>query len=348
MLVLLTALSQDLVQLHGRLPLSRVLQPAADLAREGFPVGPLTAQQWARGRLQGDEAKAVLLPHGRAPLAGEIFTNPDLADTFELLGREGAKRGFYEGRIAAAIVSAVREFGGLLSEEDLRTHRTTFLAPLSTVYRGVRVYEPPAPTHGVAALEALGILAELEATDESSSKGQGRGKGRGRESDYDTHLAVECMRLAFADALQYVCDGQQDESSSSNSSSSSGGVARLLDPLYLRERAKKVNRRRASEVFCGDPDRDPDADALAAYAAGETVYFCVVDGAGNACSFINSNYMGFGSGIVPAGTGFTLHNRGHNFSLQLGHPNQVIQAAHSCTCRPHCLWLVSSLADRPE
>jgi len=293
---------EDLLERHGRLKLLDALQPAIDLAREGFPVAPMTARQWARSFVQGEEAQRVLFRNGRAPEPGEVLTNPDLADTLALLGNKGARAGFYEGRVALALVSAVRDLGGLLDLPDLAAHRTGFEPPLSVVYRGIRVFQAPPPTHGVALLEALGLLNLLEPLHPSSSSSSSGPASE--ESEQQVHLAVECMRLAYADALQFVCDPRCSEA-----------ALGLLEDEYLSRRALQVDPAAASEVRSGG---DP-----APFAAGETAYFCCVDGDGNACSFINSNYMGFGTGIMPRGTGFTLQNRGHNFSLHRGHPNQV-------------------------
>lgn len=210
------------------------------------------------------------------------------------------------------------EHGGLLSLADLAAHRTGFLPAVSGVYRGVRVFQAPPPTHGLAVLEALQLLARLEpatpsptsssASSSSSSKGQQAPSHR--ESALQTHLAVECMRLAYADALQHVCDPNPSPSSGSQLAG-----LQLLDEAFLDGRARLVDPLMASEIrYGGDPGP---------YSEGETAYFCCVDGDGNACSLINSNYMGFGTGIMPRGTGFTLQNRGHNFSLLSDHPNAL-------------------------
>jgi gamma-glutamyltranspeptidase/glutathione hydrolase len=249
-----------------------------------------------------------------------VLTNPDLAETFRTLAEFGSKEGFYTGRIAEAIVAATKEFGGVLELEDLAQHSTAFDEPSSTVYKGIRVYETPPPTHGVAALIALRLIEEVErlhsykshkgttsfsleedrqaAFDFSSPNKTDRG------SEYQAHIAIECMRVAFADCLQHISDPRVNEIP----------LEELLSAEYIHRRAQQINTERSSPVTATD---------FSAFAANETVYFCVVDREGNACSMINSNYMGFGSGIVPNGTGFTLHNRGHNFSLERGHPNQA-------------------------
>ncbi|HWQ04450.1 MAG TPA: gamma-glutamyltransferase family protein [Longilinea sp.] len=281
----------DLHERFGRLPLAQVLAPVEKQADEGFPVAPITAFYWQRAA-QGQLARAVngreLTLAGRGPAAGEVFRNPGLARALRIIA-EGGKQAFYQGPIAESIAAVVAEAGGCLTETDLAAHASTWEQPISVDYRGLRIWECPPNGQGLAALLALNLLAgfDLAALPPLSSQ--------------RLHLEIEAMRLAFADAFQFVADP----------AFAPAPLEALLSPAYAEERRKLIDPRRAIETLAhGTPP-----------AVSDTVYFCVVDGQGNACSFINSNYMGFGTGIVPRGWGFSLQNRGHNFSLQSGHPN---------------------------
>ena len=283
----------DLIEKHGSLSMSEILAPAIRLADEGFPVAPLTAYFWSRGadkQLKSSLNGIELTMDGRGPRAGEIFRNPGLAKTLSVIAREN-KRGFYQGQIAEAVVSVIKEAGGCLSAEDLESHESSWESPISVDYRGLRVYECPPNGQGITALIALNILEgfDLAALDSLST-----GK---------MHLLIEAMRLAFADARWYVADP----------AFSKIPVEELLSKEYAGERRKLIDLKRASI----DPKRGTPV------ASSNTVYLSVADKFGNACSFINSNYMGFGTGIVPKGWGFTLQNRGHNFSLDANHPNAL-------------------------
>ena len=283
----------DLSERHGRLPLSRILGPAIRLAEEGFPVAPITAYFWQRGaerQLAQAPGGQELTLDGRAPRAGEIFRNPGLARTLRAVA-EGGKAAFYQGRIAEAIAVTVQRAGGCLSVEDLASHHSTWDEPISTTYRGLRIWECPPNGQGLAALLALNMLEgfDLASLDPLSPE--------------RLHLEIEAMRLAFADARWYVADPQFTNLP----------IYQLLSKAYAAERRKLINPGRATlDQRRGSP-----------VAGSDTVYFSVVDGEGNACSFINSNYMGFGTGIVPSGWGFSLQNRGHNFSLDPAHPNAL-------------------------
>lgn len=283
----------DLIEKHGSLSMSDILAPAIRLADEGFPVAPLTAHFWARGADR--QLKSALNGHeltidGRAPKAGEIFQNKGLARTFKLVAEQGAQ-GFYQGSVAESIVTVIKEAGGCLSAEDLASHVSTWESPISVDYRGLRVYECPPNGQGITALIALNILEgfDLASMDLLSPE--------------KMHLMIEAMRLAFADAKWYVSDP----------AFSNIPMKELLSKEYASERRKLIDMKRATV----DPQRGSPVNSSG------TVYLSVVDGMGNACSFINSNYMGFGTGIVPKGWGFTLQNRGHNFSLDPNHPNAL-------------------------
>lgn len=283
----------DLVARHGRLDMGRVLAPAIRLAEEGFPVAPITAHFWERGverQLRHALGGLALTIDGRAPRTGEIFRNPGLANTFRIVA-EGGKKAYYEGSIAADIAAAVQASGGVMDEADLAAHGSTWDAPISAMYRGIRVWECPPNGQGLAALLALNLL---EGFDLAALPPLGPER---------LHLQIEAMRLAFADAGWHVADP----------AFSPAPLNELLSKEYAAERRKLLNPSRATI----NPERGSPK------SGSDTVYLTVVDGEGNACSFINSNYAGFGTGIVPSGRGFTLQNRGHNFSLDPGHPNAL-------------------------
>lgn len=283
----------DMIERFGRLPLTDVLAPARRLAQEGFPVAPITAYYWQRAA-DVQLAQAVngreMTKDGRGPRAGEIFRNPGLVRAFDTIAA-GGKKAYYEGPIANAVVAVVREAGGCLAESDLAAHTSTWETPIRIPYRDLMIWECPPNGQGIAALLALNLLEGFDLA------------GLPPLSPQRLHLEIEAMRLAFADAFYYVADPAFQPAP----------LDELLSRGYAAERRKQIDLRRANlKVRHGVP-----------LASSDTVYFCVVDREGNACSFINSNYMGFGTGIVPSGWGFTLQNRGHNFSLQPGHPNVV-------------------------
>jgi gamma-glutamyltranspeptidase / glutathione hydrolase len=283
----------DLLDRFGRLRLETVLSPAVRLAEDGFPVAPLTSYFWQRGaerQLKHAPGGEELLLSGRGPQAGEIFRNPGLARTFKLVA-EGGMKAFYEGPIAEAIVSVIQEAGGCLDLKDLAGHNSTWDTPICATYRGLRVWECPPNGQGLAALLALNILEgfNMEAYPPLSAK--------------RLHLQVEAMRLAFADTRWYVADPEFNPTP----------LDVLLSKAYAEERRKLIDPFRAN----------PKQAQGGPFPGSDTVYFSVVDAEGSACSFINSNYMGFGTGIVPRGWGFSLQNRGHNFSLEDGHPNAL-------------------------
>jgi len=281
----------DLIEKHGTKSMGEILAPAIRLGEEGFPVAPLTSYFWQRGaarQLRSAPNGIEMTLDGRGPGAGEIFKNPGLARTFRKIA-EGGRQAFYQGEIAEAIAGVVQEAGGCLTVEDLREHSSSWEAPISTTYRGYRVYECPPNGQGLAALIALNLLEgfDLGSLDPISPD--------------RLHLEVEALRLAFADARWYVSDPKFSDTP----------LDQLLSKGYATERRKLIDPRRARL----------DQKRGAGPISSDTVYFSVVDRTGNACSFINSNYMGFGTGIVPKGWGFTLQNRGHNFDLDPGHPN---------------------------
>jgi gamma-glutamyltranspeptidase/glutathione hydrolase len=283
----------DLVEAFGRLEMSQVLAPAIRLAEDGFPVAPITAYFWSRGaerQLRSAPGGTELTIDGRAPKAGEIFSNPGLARTLRAVAR-GGKKTFYQGEIAEAIVDIVDQAGGCLSPADLAAHYSTWDTPISTIYRGLRIWECPPNGQGLAALLGLNILEGFNLSEFSP------------QSAARLHLEIEAMRLAFTDTSWYVADPAFNPAP----------LDELLSKDYAAERRQLIDPSRATlDQQHGTPT-----------SASDTVYLSVVDGNGNACSFINSNYMGFGTGIVPPGWGFSLQNRGHNFSLDANHPNAL-------------------------
>ena len=281
----------DLIQKHGSFSMAEILAPAIRLASDGFPVAPITSYFWERGVER--QLKSALNGHeltidGRGPHAGEIFRNPGLAKTFETVA-SGGKSAYYQGEIAESIVNVLKEAGGCLTMDDLASHTSTWEEPISVDYRGYRVYECPPNGQGITALIALNLLEGFDLASLESL------------SVEKMHLMIEAMRLAFADSSWYVADPKF----------SNIPIKELLSKEYAAKRRKLINTQSAiRNIEHGFP-----------VSSSDTVYLSVVDKFGNACSFINSNYMGFGTGIVPKGWGFTLQNRGHNFSLDPNHPN---------------------------
>jgi gamma-glutamyltranspeptidase/glutathione hydrolase len=280
----------DLLERHGSMPMSKVLEPAARLAEEGFPVAPVAAHFWQHGEKLLRERGPELLIDGKAPRAGEIFRNPGLARTFRTVG-EGGREAFYGGDLTRRIVESMEALGGVMTEADLGNHCSTWETPICTDYRAVRVWECPPNGQGLTALVALNLLKGWELRD-LEPLGPAR-----------LHRLIEALRLAFADSRTYVADPAHNPAP----------LEALLSDGYAEKRRKLISLDRATT----------DSVAGSPLASSDTVYFCVVDGQGNACSFINSNYMGFGTGIVPEGTGFALQNRGHNFTLERGHANAL-------------------------
>jgi gamma-glutamyltranspeptidase/glutathione hydrolase len=299
----------DMIKRYGTMSLYDVLFPAIRLAEDGFPVSPLTSVHWshgAEGILASAPGGRALTIGGRGPREGEIFRNPGLARTFHAVIDDG-KAGFYQRHVARDIVKAVQEAGGVMSLEDLARHASTWEEPISVPYRGMRVWECPPNGQGLAALLALSILDgfDLGALAPLSAE--------------RWHLVVEAMRLGFADALRFVADPAV----------SPAPIAELLSETYAAGRRRLIDHGRAmEEAHHGTPGASGTTGAFGTANPGtDTVYFCAADRMGNACSFINSNYMGFGTGIVPGPEGkdwgFTLQNRGMNFSLDPSHPNAL-------------------------
>jgi len=280
----------DLLDRFGRLGLDRVLQPAIHYATEGYPVTEVIAGQWQDGEAyleQDEEARRVFLPGGRAPRAGQRFTCPDLAASLRQVAEQGPDA-FYRGPIAEAIAATSRALGGLLTEEDLARHTSTWVDPIHIDYRGLRVYECPPNGQGITALMALNILSgyDLPAMEFASADA--------------LHWKMEAIKLAMTDAARYVADPAM----------APVPVEGLLAPEYAAERRGLISPERAIAAPTPGMPRN-----------GDTVYLCAADAEGNAVSFINSISASWGSGVVARGTGIVLQNRGAGFSLDPEHPN---------------------------
>jgi gamma-glutamyltranspeptidase/glutathione hydrolase len=290
----------DLVERHGSMSLSKIFAPAVRLAEKGFPVAPITSHFWQRGverQLQTSINGIEMTIDGRAPNPGELFRNLGLARTLKKIAR-GGKKAYYEGEIAESMVSTVQQAGGCLALADLADHVSTWDKPVSTSYAGLRLWECPPNGQGITALLALNLLEGFDLPSDPLSADR-------------MHLEIEALRLAFIDTTWYVTDPHHRKTSQKYK----------LSKVYLGLNSKKYSALRRKLI---DPQKATlDQQRGTPLASSDTVYFCVVDQVGNACSFINSNYMGFGTGIVPHGWGFTLQNRGHNFSLDPGHPNAL-------------------------
>ena len=280
----------------GKLPLSDSLAPAIFYADDGFPVTDVIAEAWARmtRKLAADpNAAQTYLPGGRAPRVGEVFKNPRLAASLRLIAAKGAA-GFYEGRTADAIVAVGREKGGTMTLADLKEFKPEWVDPISTTYRGWNVYELPPNTQGIAALMMLNVM-------EQYPLGQ-----YGFHSAKALHVMIEAKKLAYADMLRYVADPRFAKVP----------VLPMLNKERAKDRARLINPAKAAcEVA---PSR---LEGLTDSTGGDTIYLSVIDKDGNIVSLIQSLYSSFGSGIVPADTGFMLHNRGALFTLESGHPN---------------------------
>jgi gamma-glutamyltranspeptidase/glutathione hydrolase len=270
------------------------LADAIRYAREGFPVSPVFGAHWGQPAtvrlLRASRYAGEYLPGGEPPRVGQVLRLPELANTLRAIA-EGGPDAFYTGPVAEAIVGTIQEHGGVVALADLADHRSTWPDPIQTDYRGVTVLECPPNGQGLAALLALNIAEGWDLGDLSW------------DSPERFHLMIEAMRLAFADARHHIADPD----------AVSVPVAGLLDKTYAAQRRALVSPDRAMEPpGVGYP-----------FPGSDTVYLSAVDGDGNACSFINSLYKGFGSGIVARGTGVFLQNRGANFSLDPDHPNAL-------------------------
>jgi len=277
---------------YGRLPMTRVLAPAIRYAREGFPVTEVIAYYWQRSvpRLSRYPGFAdIFAPGGAAPEKGDVFRNPALADTYEKIA-EGGRDVFYEGDMARGIADYMAENGGFLSYEDLASHRSEWVEPVSTNYRGYEVFELPPNGQGIAALQMLNILEGFDI----ASMGFG-------SAEY-VHALVEAKKLAFEDRARFYADMDFADVP----------VERLVSKEYAAARRDLIKPTRAARSY---PAGDEQLEQ------GDTIYLTTADADGNMVSLIQSNYRGMGSGMTPAGLGFVLQDRGELFSLEDGHPN---------------------------
>ena len=287
---------EDLVKKFGTMPLTEVLKDAIFYAENGFAVAPAYGAFWgsdyARKFLSERPNAGDYIPGGKTPGAGDVIRLPGLAKTFRTVAEEGADF-YYKGDIAKNLVETVQSRGSVMTLDDLANHTTTWHDPISTDYRGYTVAEHPPNGQGLAALIALNIAEEWNLSEMAW------------DDPAKLHLMIEAMRLAFADNKQYVADPK----------SNPAPLDFLLSKKYAAERRAMVSADKAmSPPSYGAPINTSD-----------TIYLCVVDGEGNACSFINSLYQGgtFGSGVAVKDYGFFLQNRGANFVLEEGHPNAL-------------------------
>jgi len=280
-----------LSQRYGKLPFADLFEPAIRYAREGYAVSPNVAEKWALAATvmpQGLGWQSHFLPRGRAPLPGERFASPDMARTLELIARTGGEA-FYRGELAQAMAAHSQAHGGGHTVEDFAAHACDWVTPLGHDYRGYTVHEIPPNGQGIAALMALGILEHFDLA------------AYGPDSVQSQHLQIEAMKLGFADAYRYVADP----------ATMRVRPEALLDRAYLAQRARLIDPARAQDFGPGEPPR------------GGTVYLCAADRSGVMVSLIQSNYMGFGSGVVVPGTGISLQNRGAGFVTDATHANAV-------------------------
>ncbi|SDJ29213.1 gamma-glutamyltranspeptidase / glutathione hydrolase [Paraburkholderia steynii] len=275
----------------GSLPFADLMEPAIEIAERGHAVASVVARKWAAAvpELKNQPGFAdAFMPHGRAPEVSELIRMPGHAKTLRLLAEKGP-RAYYEGEIAERIAAFAREYGGAMTFDDLRNYQPEWVEPIGKDYRGYTVHEIPPNGQGIAALIALGILEQFDVASL---------KLDGIESQ---HLQIEAMKLAFADVYRYVADPRSMEVT----------PEQMLDDAYLKSRAKLIDPKRATQFDFGMPK------------TGGTIYMSAADERGMMVSFIQSNYMGFGSGCVVPGMGISLQNRGCGFSMDPKSPNVV-------------------------
>ncbi len=274
----------------GSLPMSTILQPAINYAREGFPLTEVIAAAWegnARNLQQYEGFSDIYMPNGKTPRKGEVFKNPGLANTLEIIAEEG-QDGFYKGKVAKTMADYIKKQGGFLSARDLADHTAEWVEPISTNYRGYEVYELPPNGQGTAVLQMLNILEGYDL----ASMGFG-------SAEYVHHL-VEAKKLAYEDRAKYYADPDFVKIP----------IEQLISKEYAENRRKLISSERAANDYpAGELEH------------GNTIYMTVADSSGNMISLIQSNYAGMGSGMTPPGLGFIFQNRGASFSLEKGHNN---------------------------
>lgn len=274
----------------GKLPFARLFERAINYARNGYCVSPITARAWAEGapELASQEGYEGFLPGGKPPGPGQLFSFPEQANSLELIASSHG-HAFYEGELAEAMVASSSRGDGKLTMADLSEHRAEWVEPICTRYGDVTLHEIPPNGQGLAALLCLGILRHCDLRQYPL------------DSADSVHIQIEAMKLAFADAYRYI----------SEPATMDIGVDALLDDHYLDSRAGMISLEQARNPGPGLPER------------GGTVYLSTGDQDGMMVSMIQSNYAGFGSGVVVRGTGISMQDRGAGFCLEPGHPNQV-------------------------
>jgi gamma-glutamyltranspeptidase/glutathione hydrolase len=284
----------ELHEKFGKLPMKDLLGPVAEMAREGAPVPQVIAGAWARGAERFKEYPGfaeVFMPGGEVPVEGDVFANPALANTLELLAAAG-RDAFYEGKIAEQIVAYSNEVGGFFTMADFANHTSEWVEPISTTYRGLSVWELPPNPQGLAALQMLNILEGFDLA------------AMGRSSTDFWHVMVEAKKLAYEDRARYYADMQFSEVP----------VEALLDKGYAAERAKLIDMAHAAATY---PVGNPALDH------GDTTFLVAADSDGMLVSLIQSNYTGFGSGYIVPTIGIGLQDRGALFSLDPEHANAL-------------------------
>ena len=287
----------ELLRSRGTISLGRAVAPAIRFARDGHAVTDIVAEHWERtaARVAADgPAAAVLHPGGRPPRAGEIFRNPDLAKSLEMIAADGA-RAMYGGPLGKAIAADMARRGGFLTEDDFGAHTSDWTAPIRTTYRGYDVYEMPPNSQGFVALEMLNILEGYDVA------------AMGHNSADFLHVFTEAKRIAFADRAAYLADPAHVPATV---------LETLLSKDYASGRRDRIDRQKAA------PSYAPGL-SFASRDLGDTVYLAAADSSGTVVSFINSLFDLFGAGLVVPGTGIVLHSRGSGFSLEKEHPNRL-------------------------
>ena len=280
----------ELSRRFGKLPFEELFEPAIEYATNGFPVAPLTAALWARAMKKykdHSEWGKVFLNDGQPPSAGDVFRMPDHARTLRLIA-ESAGEAFYRGELAKKIAAHAANENAAMSADDLASHRADWVEPIAMEYFGRSLHEIPPNGQGIVALMALGMLKNFDLSSLQP------------DCPDVIHLQIEAMKLAFRDAHAHVADPAHMKVS----------VEDMLDPAYLAARARLIKMDQAQDFAHGQPKK------------GGTILLCAADAAGNMVSFIQSQYEGFGSGVVIPGTGIAMNNRGACFTLEEGHPNQ--------------------------
>ena len=280
----------ELHRKFGSVPMENILAPAIKYAREGFAVTEIIAHDWEMNANVLKDFKGfgeVFMPDGKVPVKGQIFRNPGLANTYEQIARQG-RDAFYKGEIARIMVDYMKEQGGFLSMRDLADHRSEWIEPVSTNYRGYDVWELPPNGQGIAALQILNILEQYDLA----------AMGFGSE-DY-MHLFTEAKKLAYEDRAKYYADMDFNNVP----------VDWLISKEYAKKRSSLISMDRSAKSYPAGNLKD-----------GDTIYLTVADEEGNMVSLIQSNFRGMGSGMTPPGLGFILQNRGELFTLEEGHYN---------------------------